>query len=126
MWDFAIDPSTGDLVMGNDGSFATVEHAGTSLILQIASHLNAWWGDPATGSRLHDLRAMQVDPVKLVTDEARRALGVLVAAGAIADVRVSASQSPTDVARGRVIVRTECRDISSGRRVDLLIPVGAH
>lgn len=118
---FAIDPVLRDLVIGTNGSFETVTHSGPAVILQLQSHLNKWWGDASAGSRLHDLNAFQRNPAVLVADEARRALGMLVDVGRIADVEVSATE---DRSIGRSYVRTRFRDVSTGQRVDTLIPVG--
>lgn len=119
--DIAIDPLTGDAILSADGSIAMVDHAGTALILQLRSRLGEWWGDSTAGGRLHDLKLFQSDPARMIADEAKRCLGWLVTEGRITDLVVTA----TDGGPGRVFVRTECRDVASGRRVDLSIPVGA-
>lgn len=119
-WDFAFDPVTGDLIDDGRGGVVTTERATTAIQLQLSSHLGEWWGDPNAGSRLHDQRGFQADPVALVEDEARRALEVLVERGRIADVEVRVEQpSPS-----RVNVAVSSRDVSTGELVDAFISSG--
>lgn len=109
---FALDPATGDLKIAA-GAFVTHPTAATALYVQLQSDYAKWPGDPSSGSRLRDLRAIQANPVPLVETEARRALGVLQLARMIADVKVRAVELST----GRIALYTECRDTASGQLV---------
>lgn len=119
-FDFKFDPVTKDFILGADGSFELTETAETAVLHQLECHLGEWWLDPDAGSRLHDLRAAQADPLVFLEDEARRALGVLVERGRIADVDVIAEEGRP----GRINVATRFRDVSSGQLVDTFIKAG--
>lgn len=110
--DFQFDPDTRDLVDDDHGSFATTSAADTMVMHQIWCHFAKWWGDPTLGSQFYDLANFQgAHPELKVTDEAKRALGVIVARGRIANVQsIAEMQGP-----GRVVAKTTMQDISSGQ-----------
>lgn len=46
----ALNPTTGDY------SGDLIDHLGNAVYLRLMTPLGSWWGDPALGSRLHELR----------------------------------------------------------------------
>lgn len=121
-FDLQFDPITLDLIDDGTGAFRLTTTSETAVLHQLLCELDAWWGDSEMGSRLHDLDLFIGDPGELIADECRRAFAVLVAAGRVADVRISAVESIP----GRVDVHTAYRDAQSGQPVDLAItPSGA-
>lgn len=120
-WDLRFDPVTLDLIDDGFGAFELVTSAATAVLHQLLCHRDEWWGDPELGSHLHQLDRFIQDPGPLIAAECERALGVLVRAGRLADVRADAEES----APGRVSIRTSYRDTRSGQPVDLtLTPAG--
>lgn len=120
-WDLRFDPVTMDLVDDGAGGFELVTSAATAVLHQLLCHRDEWWGDPDLGSHLHQLDRFIQSPGPLIAAETERALGVLVTAGRLANVRAEAEES----APGRVSVRTSYRDTRSGQPVDLtLTPAG--
>lgn len=121
MRDLALDTVTGDLMLDGAGALVTTESAATAVRLALASHFDAWWGDPDAGSRLHLLtRSNAVNGLEAdVEDEARRALQPLVSRGRIAVMSVSATRTK----QGRIDVETRIQDNSSGAPVDVVVTV---
>lgn len=117
-FDVLLDPVTGDFVDDGAGAIVVTTTSETAVVLQLLTHYQGWWGDPEAGSRLHDLEQFQSDPGPLIEDETRRALGVLVAAGRIADVDAKAVESQA----GRVDASTSFRDVKTGSAVVLAVP----
>lgn len=115
-WDLLFDPISGDLVDDGRGAFKVTGTAATAVQHQLLCHYDRWWGDPDLGSTLYDLDLFIADPEAEIVAECKRALGVLVEAGRIADVHVRAIES-----RGRIDVRTAFRDAQSGQLVDFVI-----
>jgi phage gp46-like protein len=111
--DYKFDPVTGDLVRDGKGGFVLVDTAETALQEQVLHHYQAWWGAPAQGSRLHDLRAVGRDKVRAAIAEAQRALGALVKAGRISNLEV-VGEAPK---AGRIVVATKSRDTGTGKTI---------
>lgn len=111
--DYKFDPVTGDLVRDGRGGFVLVDTAETALQEQILHHYGAWWGAPAQGSRLHDLRAFGRDKRKAAQDEVRRALHELEKRGRISNLEVVAEQPE----QGRIVVASKSRDTSTGSTI---------
>lgn len=112
--DFKFDPVTQDWIPDGKGSFQTTEHADTMLMHQLVCTYRAWWGDGELGSRLNDPKNYGADPVTFAKDEARRAIGVLIDRGRVANLQVDAEQPYP----GRVNVATRSQDVSTGSVVD--------
>lgn len=110
--DYKFDPMTGDLVRDGRGGFVLVDTAETALQEQVRHHYRAWWGAPAHGSRLHNLRAFGGrDKMMAAQDEVRRALHVLEQAGRISNLEVIAEQPR----QGRINVASSARDTGTGQ-----------
>lgn len=112
---FAIDPDTLDLAAPINGSFQSMPSSAGALILQIHARFKKSVIDPTMGSNFYDLAAYQADPVALIAADMRRALGVLVKAGLIADVKVEVK----DLGDGAYGLYSECRDTGTGQLIDL-------
>lgn len=111
--DFAFDPITRDLIDDGKGGFEMTSTAATMVMHQTWCHYNEWWGDETLGSKFHDLSAFQAKPEVMAPDEAKRAFGVIVARGRIANLMVVAQvQGP-----GRIFVQSTFRDVSTGQVV---------
>lgn len=117
-----IDPITRDLVDTPDGWFAEGTDSRTIVLWQLEATHNAWWGDPASGSRIRAILAGD-DPgdINDVRDEVGRALQELVKDGIISDLSVSVDKDEA----GRNALILNYRDLSSGELVDLAyVPFG--
>lgn len=111
--DFKFDPTTGDIIPDGNGAYVMTPYNDTVLQLQLECHYGECWHDAQLGSRLHDLRFFQPDPVNMVPDELKRALNVLASRGYVGSIQASAVR----VNAGRVDATTVCRDLSSGNLI---------
>lgn len=119
-WDFKFDPQTQDLIDDGAGAIETTDTAETMVMHQLLCHLGEWWGDETLGSKIHDLNAFQSRPEVLAPDEAKRALGVLIDRGRIANLEVRAEMQ----GQGRVVVLARFQDASTGQLVDTFAKAG--
>jgi hypothetical protein len=120
--ELVFDPITRDLIDAPDGWFVEDTDSRSTVLWQLESHFQAWWGSPFDGSRIAAILSGD-DPATAqdLRDEALRALQLLVNAGIISDLAVALD---TDEA-GRVVVILNYRDRASGRLVDLAyVPFG--
>lgn len=119
--DFKFDPVTRDIISDGKGSFVQTETAETTVLHQLTCLANASWHDENLGTKLVDLQAYpQNAPAKWALDEAKRALGVLVSRGRIANVEVATEEHPG----GRIAIATQFRDVSTGGIVNTLVKAG--
>ena len=114
--DLAFDPLTQDLVDSTDGYFVETTDSRTAVIFQMECQLDAWWADPAQGSRIRQLlRGELPGEITDLVDEVKRCLQVLVNEQVITDLTVSLD---TDEA-GRPVILMLYRDRSTGTLVDI-------
>ena len=110
LWDLRFDPITQDLVDDGLGGFQLASGAQTSVLHQMFCHYAEWWADASLGSRIHDADAFITDPPGLVRLETQRALGELVADGAITKLTVRS----TETSLGRVDTDVSYTDTLAG------------
>lgn len=117
-----IDPITRDLIDADDGWFVESTDSRTAVLFQLESWFAAWWGDPPSGSRNHELLQRDERPTgDELRDEALRALQPMVAEGIISDLAVALDRDDN----GGTVVALNYRDLASGRLVDLTyVPFG--
>lgn len=119
--DFKFDPVTRDIVSDGKGSFVQTTTAETTVLHQMTCLAGASWHDENLGTKLVDLQAFpQNDPATWAVDEAKRALGVLVSRGRIANVEAIAEEQPG----GRVAIATSMQDVSTGGVINSLVKAG--
>jgi hypothetical protein len=120
--ELVFDPVTRDLIDAPDGWFVEGTDSRSTVLWQLESHFQAWWGSPFDGSRIAAiLRGDDPATPQDLRDEALRALQVLVSSGTISDLAVALD---TDEA-GRVVIVLNYRDRASGRLIDLAyVPFG--
>jgi hypothetical protein len=120
--ELVFDPITRDLIDSPDGWFVEGTDSRSTVLWQLESRYEAWWGSPFDGSRIAAILSGD-DPATAqdLRDEVLRALQVLVSAGIISDLAVALDIDET----GRVVVILNYRDRASGRLVDLAyVPFG--
>jgi phage gp46-like protein len=118
--DWRRDPVTGDFVRDGKGGFVRVFTAEASVQNQLLAHEGECWQDPLLGSKLHDLKALQRDPLTLAPQAAERALARLEAAG-----RITAVETEAEIPfQGRVNLATRFRDTSTGQLIDTFVKAG--
>jgi phage gp46-like protein len=117
---FKFDPVSRDLIRNGRGWFTMTSNQDTTVMHQLLCHADECWHDPQLGSRLHDLKKLQVRPEVTAPSEARRSLDVLVSRGRISNVEVIA-----EIPRpGRINLATKFRDTKTGQIVPLKVSAG--
>lgn len=120
--EFVFDPITRDLIDSPDGWFVEGTDSRSTVLWQLESRYQAWWGSPFDGSRIAEIISGD-DPAtpQDLRDEVLRAMQALVDAGIVSDLAVALD---TDEG-GRVVIILNYRDRASGRLVDLAyVPFG--
>jgi hypothetical protein len=120
--ELVFDPLTRDLIDAPDGWFVEGTDSRSTVLWQLESRYQAWWGSPFDGSRIRDiLSGDDTATPQDLRDEVLRAMQVLVDNGIISELAVALD---TDEG-GRVVVILHYRDRASGRLVDLAcVPFG--
>lgn len=120
--ELVFDPFTRDLIDAPDGWFVEGADSRSTVLWQLESHFQAWWGSPFDGSRIAAILSGD-DPAtpQDLRDEVLRAMQALVSAGIISDLAVALDTDES----GRVAIVLNYRDRASGRLVDLAyVPFG--
>ncbi len=120
--ELVFDPIMRDLIDAPDGWFVEGTDSRSTVLWQLESRYQAWWGSPFDGSRIAAILSGD-DPATAqdLRDEVLRAMQALVSAGILSDLAVALD---TDEA-GRVVIILNYRDRASGRLVDLAyVPFG--
>ncbi len=120
--ELVFDPVTRDLIDAPNGWFVESTDSRSTVLWQLESRYQAWWGSPFDGSRIAAIITGD-DPATAqdLRDEVLRAMQALVSAGILSDLAVALD---TDEA-GRVVILLNYRDRASGRLVDLAyVPFG--
>ncbi len=116
----AFDPATGDLIDDGKGSFVATNTAQTRIELQLKCLAARCWHDIKLGSFLDETDRFARNPAVLVPVELNRSLGVLVDAGLISNLQVTAqATSPS-----RVDAQVTARDTSTGAVVQAFLTAG--
>lgn len=115
LFDQEIDQETRDYIDTSDGAWSEVEDSRTAVMLQLEIEYGKWHADPDAGSRIAELLTSEVptDAATLAL-EVRRALGVLVSEGVIADLVVEVANEEW----GSVELHLLYTDRASGQSVD--------
>lgn len=114
-FDQELDPNSRDYIDTDDGAWSETEDSRTAVMLQLEIEYGRCWWDPDAGSRIAEL-LRSGDPVDATTlaVEVRRALGLLVAEGTIADLLVEVANEEY----GLVELHLSYTDRASGQSVD--------
>lgn len=115
LYDQEIDQETRDYIDTDDGAWSETEDSRTAVMLQLEIEYGKWWVDPDAGSRIAEM-LLSGDPTDAETlaVEVRRALGVLVGEGIIADLVVEVASEEW----GFVELHLSYTDRASGSTVD--------
>ena len=120
--ELVFDPLTRDLIDAPDGWFVEGTESRSTVLWQLESLYQRWWGSPFDGSRIRDILSGD-DPAtpQDLRDEVLRAMQALVDDGIVSELAVALDQDEG----GRVVVIINYRDRASGRLVDLAyVPFG--
>lgn len=123
--DMLVDPSTGDFLETDDGEFAETADTRTTMLLMLELEYGASPFTPGDGTTLA-ARRRRGDPItpEEIEAETVRAATILQDAGLISHLAVSVRNSAGQLLRdqsGRLLVRTDWRDLASGSPVDLVL-----
>lgn len=126
--DQEINPITGDYIRTATGQWSEVVDSRTTVLLMIAIEHGASPFDPADGTTIGE-KMRDGEPVtpEDVRAETLRVMETLQAAGLLTDIQVDVRDPQGNVLRdqgGRLLVRTNYRDLASGSTVDLVTGVG--
>ncbi len=123
LYDQEIDQETRDYIDTSDGAWSETEDSRTAVMLQLEIEYGKCWWDPDAGSRISDLlTAAEPTDAQTLAVEVRRALGVLVSEGIIADLIVEIAAEEW----GAVELHLSYTDRASGSVVDgSYLPFGA-
>ncbi len=115
LFDQEIDQDTHDYIDTDDGAWSETEDSRTAVMLQLEIEYGRCWWDPDAGSRLNELLTSDVPTdADTLAVEVRRALGVLVGEGIIADLVVEVAGEEV----GTVELHLSYTDRASGSTVD--------
>ncbi len=116
---FLVDPDSLDLMDTDDGWFVETADSRTIVMWQLEATFNAWWGDPASGSRIKAImRGDDPATAQDLRNEILRALQPLVEDQFIAELGV-ALEGYDEGAPHRPVILINYRDLAANMLVGL-------
>lgn len=122
MYDWRIDPTTGDYIQDGRGGFETTTTIVNRVLHQLSTDLDLWVGAADQGNDVWRLPRKSTQAMAdRVAESYRAALQRLVDSGAAADLSVAVDRDQVN----RFVVTVSLRDVQTGQLVTQTVPVGA-